>query len=94
MSEKDTYIFKLYVVENTAKSQALVASLKMIFDKALKKNYRLEVIDIITNPELAINSKVLATPTLVLEFPTPSKRLVGNVSNKESVLIGLNLLNL
>lgn len=89
----EIYKFKLYVVEDTPASKALVEKLKAIFNNALKENYKLEVIDIMKHPELAIKMKIIATPTLVMEFPEPQKKIVGNLSNENSLIIGLDLLN-
>jgi circadian clock protein KaiB len=88
----EKYKFKLYVVENTAPSNDLVDKLCNIFNSALKENYALEVVDVIKHPELAIKDKILTTPTLILEVPLPQKRMVGNIGNSNTLMIGLDLL--
>jgi circadian clock protein KaiB len=89
----EKYKFKLYIVDNTATSIELVDKLTNIFNNALNENFELEVVDIIKHPELAIKDKILATPTLILELPLPKKRIVGNIGNSNTIMIGLDLLN-
>ena len=85
---------RLYVAGKTAKSEAALANLKVICEKHLAGRYSIEVIDLLVNPKLAAGDQILAVPTLVRKFPTPIRKIIGDLSNKERVLVGLNLLPL
>ncbi len=86
------YKLKLYIVENTSSSNELVEKLTVLFNNALNDDYKLQVIDIVKNPELAVSDNIIATPTLILEAPVPERRIMGNVGDEKSILIGLNLI--
>ena len=83
---------RLYVAGKTAKSEAALANLKLICENHLAGRYSIEVIDLLVNPKLAAGDQILAVPTLVRKFPTPIRKIIGDLSNKERVLVGLNLL--
>ena len=83
---------RLYVAGRTAKSEAALANLKMICENHLAGRYSIEVIDLLVNPQLAAGDQILAVPTLVRKFPEPIRKIIGDLSNKERVLVGLNLL--
>ena len=83
------FLFRLYIVENTPSSQELILTLSSIFENDLKDNYQLEIVDILKNPELALQDDVLATPTLVMKKPLPEKRIMGNICNEKQLLKGL-----
>jgi circadian clock protein KaiB len=85
---------RLYVAGKTAKSEAALANLKVICENHLAGRYSIEVIDLLVNPQLAAGDQILAVPTLVRKFPTPIRKIIGDLSNKERVLVGLNLLPL
>ncbi len=85
---------RLYVAGKTAKSEAALANLKVICENHLAGRYSIEVIDLLVNPKLAAGDQILAVPTLVRKFPTPIRKIIGDLSNKERVLVGLNLLPL
>ena len=85
---------RLYVAGKTAKSDAALANLKLICENHLAGRYTIEVIDLLVNPKLAAGDQILAVPTLVRKFPTPIRKIIGDLSNKERVLVGLNLLPL
>ncbi|MEJ8840060.1 circadian clock KaiB family protein [Ramlibacter sp. AN1133] len=85
---------RLYVAGRTAKSEAALANLKLICEHHLAGRYSIEVIDLLVNPKLAAGDQILAVPTLVRKFPTPIRKIIGDLSNKERVLVGLNLLPL
>ncbi|MBZ0156223.1 MAG: circadian clock protein KaiB [Alphaproteobacteria bacterium] len=90
MSEK-IYDLRLYVAGQTPKSLAAVENLKKICEEHLKGQYRVEVIDIIKNPRLAEGDQIIAIPTLVRKLPPPLKKVLGDLSDKEKVFIGLDI---
>jgi len=81
----------LYVAGQTPKSLTAFANLKKICEKHLEGKYRLEVIDLLKNPQLARGDQILAIPTLVRKLPEPIKKIIGDLSNMERVLVGLDL---
>jgi circadian clock protein KaiB len=85
------YILKLYVISSTPHAALAVANLQRICDEALGDNYELTVVDILKEPQLAEEHKVLATPTLVKESPPPSMRVIGDLSDESRVLFALGL---
>ena len=85
------YVLKLYITGHTANSQKAVKNLKDLLKNELKKLYTLKVIDVLKHPQLAEEDKILATPTLAKSLPPPVRKLIGDMSNKEKVLIGLDL---
>lgn len=93
MSDQDFYILKLYVAGQTNKSLAAFTNLKKICEKHLCGRYRIEVIDLLENPQLAKGDQILAIPTLVRKLPEPIKKIIGDLSNTESVLVGLDLIH-
>jgi circadian clock protein KaiB len=91
MNEQNFYILKLYVAGQTAKSLTAFANLKKICEEHLGDRYRIEIIDLLVNPQLAKGDQILAIPTLVRKLPTPIKRIIGDLLSKEWVLVGLDL---
>ena len=87
-----TYVLKLYVAGNTPNSVIALKTLKKILESDFKGVYALKVIDVLKNPQLAEEDKILATPTLSKVLPPPVRKIIGNLSDREKVLIGLNLL--
>jgi circadian clock protein KaiB len=87
------YVLRLYVANHTPKSVAALANLKVICEEHLAGRYQLEVIDLLENPQLARSDQILAIPTLVLELPLPVRKIIGDLSNTERVLVGLDLLS-
>jgi circadian clock protein KaiB len=87
----DTYILRLYVAGQTPKSLTAFANLKKLCEEYLSGRYRIEVIDLIENPQLAAGDQILALPTLVRKLPEPLKRIIGNLSDKERFLVGMDL---
>jgi len=85
------YVLKLYVTGATPHSKAALINLKKILDEDYKGVYFLKVIDVIKHPQLAEDDKILATPTLIRTLPPPVARIIGDLSNKEKVLLGLDL---
>jgi circadian clock protein KaiB len=85
------YNLRLYVAGQTAKSITALANLKKICEEHLVGRYQIEVIDLLEHPQLAAGDQILAVPTLVRRLPEPLKRIIGNLSNMERVLVGLDL---
>lgn len=86
-----TYRLKLYVAGQTPKSLAAIANLKRICDEHLAGRYTIEVIDLMVTPQLAAGDQIVAVPTLVRRLPPPLKRIIGNLSDTERVLVGLDI---
>ncbi len=91
MKSRKTYILKLYVAGNTPNSMRALKTLRSILEKDLKGVYALKVIDVLKNPQLAEEDKILATPTLAKILPPPVRKIIGDLSDRERVLIGLDL---
>lgn len=91
ISDNDFYILRLYVAGQTTKSLTAFANLKKICEKHLGGRYRIEVIDLLMNPQLVKGDQILAIPTLVRKLPSPLKKIIGDLSNTERVLVGLDL---
>lgn len=91
VSEK-TYVLKLYVSGDMSSSARALRMLNNILERDFKGEYTLQVIDVRENPQLAEEDKILATPTLTKVLPPPVRRIVGDLSDREQVLIGLDLL--
>ena len=85
------YHLRLYIAGQTAKSLAAIANLKRVCEEHLAGRYDIEVIDLLQNPRLAAGDQILAIPTLVRRLPTPLKRIIGDLSNTEKVLVGLDI---
>jgi circadian clock protein KaiB len=89
MNEK--YLLKLYVTGRTERSERAIANLRRICDEQLAGAYEVRVIDVLENPQLAEDERILATPTLVKELPPPIRRLLGDLSDTDRVLLGLDI---
>jgi circadian clock protein KaiB len=85
------YKLRLYVAGQTPKSLAAIVNLKKVCDEHLAGHYDIEVIDLIKDPQLAAGDQILAVPTLVRRLPEPLKRIIGDLSNTERVLVGLDI---
>ena len=83
---------KLYITGHTARSEQAIRNMEKICRGELDDKYELVVIDVLEDPQLAEDEKIIATPTLVKELPPPLRRLIGDLSDKEKVLLGLDLL--
>jgi circadian clock protein KaiB len=90
-SAPKAYQLRLYVAGQTPKSVAAFSNLKKICDEHLAGQYEIEVIDLLKNPQLASGDQILAIPTLVRKLPEPIKKIIGDLSNTERVLVGLDL---
>ncbi len=82
---------RLYIAGETAKSMDAFANLQKICEENLKGRYRIEVVDLLKNPQLARGDQIVAIPTLVRKLPPPVKKIIGDLSNAERVLVGLDL---
>jgi circadian clock protein KaiB len=85
------YELRLYVAGQTSKSLTAFANLKRICETHMNGQYRIEVIDLIKTPQLAAGDQILALPTLVRRLPEPIKKIIGDLSNEERVLVGLDI---
>ena len=90
-SDTGQYHLRLYVAGQTTKSLAAMVNLKRVCEAHLAGRYDIEVIDLLTNPQLAAGDQILAIPTLVRYLPAPLKRIIGDLSNTEKVLVGLDI---
>ncbi len=86
------YVLRLYVTGMTSRSTQAIRNIKKICEEYLKGHYELEVIDIYQQPELAREGELIAAPTLVKKLPVPIRKLIGDMSNTEKVLVGLNIM--
>jgi len=87
----ENYVLHLYVKDMSLKSVQAIENIKQVCEENLQGHYQLDVIDICEQPILAREGQIIATPTLIKKSPLPLRRLVGNMSNTERVLIGLGL---
>ena len=86
-----SYLLKLYVTGASPRAQFAIANLRRICDDELGGEYELEVIDVLERPEVAEQDRILATPTLIKQLPPPLRRVIGDLSDKDKVLLGLEL---
>ncbi len=89
--KNEIWELRLYVAGQTRKSAAAFGNLKKICEEHLEGKYRIEVIDLLENPALARGDQILALPTLVRKLPKPIKKIIGDLSNTERVLVGLDI---
>jgi len=87
----DKYVLRLYVTGATSRSVLAISNLKTICEEYLEGKYELEVIDLYKNPLLAKEEQIIAAPTLIKKLPLPFRRIIGDMSNEEKVLMGLDL---
>ena len=88
---KERWELRLYVAGNTPKSMSALSNLKKYCELHLKDKYSLEVIDLLEHPQLAAGDQILAIPTLVRKVPVPIRKIIGDLSNEEKVLVGLDI---
>jgi circadian clock protein KaiB len=86
-----TYVLRLYVTGTSPRAQVAIANLRRICEQDLRGQYDLEIIDVLEHPEVAETEKILATPTLIKQLPPPLRRVIGDLSDKEKVLLGLEV---
>lgn len=91
MSDHKEYELRLYIAGTTPKSVLAMKNLQRYCDEYLEGRYSIEIIDLLTKPQLALGDQILAVPTLVRRMPVPIRRIIGDLSNEERVLIGLDL---
>jgi circadian clock protein KaiB len=89
--EPGQVLLRLYVAGQTPRSIAAFANLKRICEEHLAGRYQIEVVDLIQNPQLARGDQILAVPTLVRRLPEPVRKIIGDLSNSERVLVGLDI---
>ena len=90
-AKPNTWELRLYVAGQTTKSVTALASLRRYCEEYLVDRYTLEVIDLLKNPQLAEGDQILAIPTLVRKVPEPIRKIIGDLSNEEKVLVGLDI---
>ena len=91
MMEQDGYDLRLYVAGQTPKSVAALANLKKLCETHLPGRYTIEVIDLMKDPAMAQRHQIVAIPTLIRQLPEPLKRIIGDLSNEQKVLVGLDI---
>jgi circadian clock protein KaiB len=89
--QSDLFILRLYIAGQTPNSMTAIANLKKICAEKLEGKYRIEVVDLLLKPQLAKGDQIIAIPTLVRRLPPPVKKIIGNLSKTESVIVGLDL---
>ena len=90
-SDPEIYNLRLYVAGQTPKSLAAVVNLKRICEEHLAGRYTIDIVDLLVTPQLAAGDQIVALPTLVRHLPPPLKRIIGNLSDVERVLVGLDI---
>ncbi len=93
LDEGIKYELRLYVAGKTAKSVTALTNLKKYCEEHLKGQYVIEVIDLLQQPQLAEGDQIFAIPTLVRKVPEPIRKIIGDLSNEEKVLVGLNIIS-
>jgi circadian clock protein KaiB len=91
LEEAIKYELRLYIAGKTAKSVTALTNLKKYCEEHLKGQYVIEVIDLLQQPQLAEGDQIFAVPTLVRKVPEPIRKIIGDLSNEEKVLVGLNI---
>lgn len=88
---EQTWELKLYIAGKTAKSITALSNLKKYCEEHLKGKYKIEIVDLLEKPQLAEGDQIFAVPTLVRKVPVPIRKIIGDLSNEEKVLVGLNI---
>lgn len=91
LEQAERFVLRLYIAGQTPKCMRAFTNLKRICEEHLADRYRIEIIDLLQNPQLARGDQILAVPTLVRQLPEPVKKIIGDLSNTERVLVGLDL---
>jgi len=86
------YLLRLYITGNSVKSQRAIANLLKLCRDELSNQYHVEIIDVLEEPQKAEKEKILVTPTLIKQLPPPLQRIIGDLSNREKVIFGLDLI--
>lgn len=92
VTENDAWVLRLYVAGQTPKALTAFTNLKKICEEQLNGKYSIEIIDLIMNPQLGAADQIFALPTLVRKLPVPVRKIIGDLSDTERVLVGLDLL--
>ena len=92
--EQQTWELRLYIAGKTPKSVSALNNLKRYCEEHLEGKYKIEVIDLLLHPQLAEGDQIFAVPTLVRKVPVPIRKIIGDLSNEEKVLVGLNIIPL
>jgi len=87
----EQWILRLYVAGNTARGSKALRNLEAVCEEHLSGRYRIEVVDLLKQPQLARGDQIVALPTLVRRLPPPMKKIIGDLSNQERLLVGLDL---
>jgi len=90
-ADSSKWELRLYVAGNTPKSMMALNNLRRYCEEHLKDEYKIEVIDLLVHPQLAEGDQIFAVPTLVRKVPVPIRKIIGDLSNEEKVLVGLNI---
>jgi circadian clock protein KaiB len=90
-SAAQTFVLRLYVTGTSPRSKQAIANLQHICEEELEGRYQLQIVDVLEHPQLAEDEKILATPTLIKQLPLPLRRVIGDLSDKEKVLFGLEV---
>ena len=91
--DQEKYVLRLYVAGMTPRSLRAIENIRKICEERLKGRYTLDIVDIYARPVLAKGEQIIAAPTLVKKLPTPLRRFIGDMSNTERVLVGLDLID-
>lgn len=87
------YVLKLFITGQTVRSSRAITNLRRICEQELGTDYELIIIDVLERPQVAEDEKILATPTLIKEFPLPVRRIIGDLSDTKQIMLGLELLH-
>jgi circadian clock protein KaiB len=87
----DRYVLKLYITGRSPRAERAIANLRRLCSEELEGCYEIEIIDVLEHPQLAENDRILATPTLIKQLPPPLRRVIGDLSNHDKVLLGLDV---
>jgi circadian clock protein KaiB len=90
-TDQERYELTLYVTGASARSSQAIANVRSLCEEYLAGRYDLEVIDIYQQPAIAVSEQIIAAPTLIKKFPAPTRRMIGDLSNRDKILIGLNI---
>lgn len=91
-AESEVWDLRLYIAGQTPKSVTAFSNLKRMCEEHLKGKYHIEIVDLLENPKLAAGDQIIAVPTLVRKLPPPIRKIIGDLSNEERVLVGLDLI--
>lgn len=90
-ADKERYQLKLYVTGTSPRSGHAIANVRALCEEYLAGRYDLEVVDIYQQPGVAASEQIIAAPTLIKKFPAPTRRMIGDLSNRDKILVGLNI---